>query len=575
MLISRALALAVIVSPCLLAADLLSQATPLPPPTRLPTPQSQPQFRSDVTLVPLDIRVVDKNGRPVTDLTAEDFTILENGKPQTLGHFATHAYTADASAAQLPGNRPRRASDAMELTGAENRRTFLLVLGRGRLTGPSHGMDAMLHLVNERLMPQDQVAVVAWNRATDFTTDHASIAIFLERFKKQHVGVELAIRQWETSLERVYGDGRLPTRVQKRVDAIFGGASAARSLDASVDATARIEEQARRISDGALAPSPANRLSPVDQTELNRSGGNLDDYLALSSQTVSDLHALYMGVEFLRHLAGEKHLVYLAEYGLSAPSMDDDRGIARRAADARVSLSFIHTGGLGSITTGQAARTITGMTGGQFFANRHKNASMDVDRIEEATRFVYALGYYPSPPIGDGRYRRVAVRVNRPGLTVLSRDGYFAKRDTGTFERKGMMIVTRVTSAAEFPRPIIDVALREVSAVRTGQDPGALLEVSVTIDLSRVAFDRVDGRNTAELEVAAFAVTGRQKTVGQSWQTLVLSYSDARLAQVRDEGLPHEVKFAVTGATGNVKDVKVVAYNYDADLVGSIIVKVK
>ena len=57
--------------------------------------------------------------------------------------------------------------------------------------------------------------------------------------------------------------------------------------------------------------------------------------------------------------------------------------------------------------------------------------------------------------------------------------------------------------------------------------------------------------------------------------SLVLSYSDARLAQVRADGLLHEVKFAVTGNVNEVKDVKVVAYNYDADLVGSMVVKVK
>ncbi len=432
----RAFALAVLVPACLLAADPQNQGpVPASPPIQVPAPQGQPQFRSDVTLVPLDIRVVDKEGRPVTDLKADDFTILENRRPQRLGHFSTHAYTSDPSAAQLPDNRPRRASDAMELTGAENRRTFLLVLGRGRLTGPGKGMDAMLHLVTERLLPQDQVAIVAWNRATDFTTDHASIATILERFKKSHIGVELAIRQWQTSLERMYGDGRWPARIQKQVDTIFGGAHAARSLDASVDATARIEAQARRISDGSIAPSPANRLSPVDQAELDRSGGSLDEYLALSSQTAGDLAALYMGVESLRHLAGEKHLIYLAEYGLSPPSMDDDRGIARRAADARVSMSFIHTGGVGGgITTAQVARTVTRMTGGQFF--------------------------------------------------------------------------------------------------------------------------------------------GRQKTVGHAWQTLVLNYSDARLAQRRTEGLPHQVRFAVTGDARDVKDVKVVVYNYAADLAGTIVAKV-
>ena len=40
-----------------------------------------PQFRSQTVLVPVDVRVIDKFGRVVTDLTASDFTVLENDVP--------------------------------------------------------------------------------------------------------------------------------------------------------------------------------------------------------------------------------------------------------------------------------------------------------------------------------------------------------------------------------------------------------------------------------------------------------------------------------------------------------------
>ena len=43
---------------------------------------------SRVDLVHFGVAVVDKQGKPVTGLKAEDFQILENGKPQTLKYFA-------------------------------------------------------------------------------------------------------------------------------------------------------------------------------------------------------------------------------------------------------------------------------------------------------------------------------------------------------------------------------------------------------------------------------------------------------------------------------------------------------
>ena len=48
----------------------------------------QPTFRTTVDLVNFGVAVVDKQGKPVTGLKAEDFQVLENGKPQSLKYFA-------------------------------------------------------------------------------------------------------------------------------------------------------------------------------------------------------------------------------------------------------------------------------------------------------------------------------------------------------------------------------------------------------------------------------------------------------------------------------------------------------
>jgi Ca-activated chloride channel family protein len=47
-----------------------------------------PVFRSRVDLVNLGVTVTDRKGNLVTDLTAEDFEIIEDGKAQTLRYFA-------------------------------------------------------------------------------------------------------------------------------------------------------------------------------------------------------------------------------------------------------------------------------------------------------------------------------------------------------------------------------------------------------------------------------------------------------------------------------------------------------
>ncbi len=47
----------------------------------------QPTFRAGVDLVTFVVTVVDKKGNLITDLTQDDFEIVEDGKPQTVGFF--------------------------------------------------------------------------------------------------------------------------------------------------------------------------------------------------------------------------------------------------------------------------------------------------------------------------------------------------------------------------------------------------------------------------------------------------------------------------------------------------------
>ncbi len=138
-----------------------------------------PAFRSRITLVPLDVRVVDLDGRPVTGLTRDDFTIVEDSERQTIAYFDAFGLTPEApGVATRPALRQRAGGPPTPQHG----RTFLIVLGRRRIQKPFNGIGAAVQFVRERLLPQDYVAVMAYNRATDFTTDHERIASVLERF---------------------------------------------------------------------------------------------------------------------------------------------------------------------------------------------------------------------------------------------------------------------------------------------------------------------------------------------------------------------------------------------------------
>src|ERR1041385_2877454 len=60
-----------------------------------PQPRQPPTIRSRTTVVPVDVRVIDASGKPVTNLTQQDFTVLENGVRQDVRFFDTHSLTSE------------------------------------------------------------------------------------------------------------------------------------------------------------------------------------------------------------------------------------------------------------------------------------------------------------------------------------------------------------------------------------------------------------------------------------------------------------------------------------------------
>jgi hypothetical protein len=183
--------------------------------------------------VPIDVRVVDTKGNPITDLKKGDFALRENGVAQQIQLFEAHAISAAHEPDTTPLLRTRAAVDAP--MQPPTRRIFLFAFGRGRLQAPDKGIDSVMAFVRDRLLPQDRVAVLAYNRATDFTADRAATLTTLVRFKKAHEKIEADIDLWFSSLRSQLGHVGLPAEIQKEIDAVFRGpgGAGARQLPAS------------------------------------------------------------------------------------------------------------------------------------------------------------------------------------------------------------------------------------------------------------------------------------------------------------------------------------------------------
>ncbi len=133
--------------------------------TAVPGGQAQgptPVFRSRVDLVEVDAYVTDSAGRPVTDLTADDFEVVEGGKRQTIAYF---------SRVNIPIERAEESSSSVaivepDVQSNDTNDGRLYIIAVDDLT-PANGLRMRAFLrqfVEQRFGPNDLAAVVLTGR---------------------------------------------------------------------------------------------------------------------------------------------------------------------------------------------------------------------------------------------------------------------------------------------------------------------------------------------------------------------------------------------------------------------------
>jgi VWFA-related protein len=494
-------------------------------------------------LVPVNVRVVDRAGKPATDLKQSDFTIVENGVPQVIRHFTLETLTP---ATAQPGARPG-VRKGISVT-PQGHRVFVFALGLGRLEGASKTITELLRFVRTRLLPQDQVAIFAYGRALPFTTDHQKVAEALERFKRVHedIDYEVGLQLGPTGMASLYGTRAISRKLQTKIDEML-------------------------LGPGATAPvaPAAETLMPTAFDELS-----LDDFMCASARTFDDLANLMALTEYLSRVEGEKHVLFVTEKGLQSPSDANDQALASMANDGRVSIYTLQAGGLlkAESTSGlnatheqalsfKSLRAMADLTGGLSAIT--EPSQVVVDRLDEVTRTGYLLGYRSSNAAWDGTYRTITVRVARPDVTVLYRHGYRRDAQVGGFDRRGFVTNDRLSAAVRFRREVDDIKVK-ASATRRG---GGSLAVEGKITLSRVKLEAADGARVGLLNIAIFCFDSGFNSTGAHVDTLQLKLTEEQFKQFQKSGLPFSIEFEAFRGTQNFRFI---VYDYGSDLVGRV-----
>jgi len=121
-----------------------------------------PVFRSRVDVVEVDAYITDSQGNPVTDLTADDFEVVEGGKRQTIAYFSPVNIPIERSEDRLTSV----AGVEPDVQSNDPREGRLYIIAVDELT-PANGLRMRVFLrqfVEQHFGPDDLAAVVLIGR---------------------------------------------------------------------------------------------------------------------------------------------------------------------------------------------------------------------------------------------------------------------------------------------------------------------------------------------------------------------------------------------------------------------------
>jgi VWFA-related protein len=488
------------------------------------TQPASPPFRAETALVTVDAVVVDREGQPVTGLRAEDFEVLDEGAPQKVEFFQPAAAVArDASmrrAAAAPASGGGRVATNVGVQ-ADAARSFVLLFDDVHLTREQGeaARRALLQFVETELTDGDLVSLVVpgsalrWHaRLPDGRDELLRIAKGLQGRVQPEPTFE-RITDYEAYRIHVFQDEPVALQVDRRWKnyRVLGREAPNLAADRG------FQPQERGGAAGIITQDIAIRAADV--------------YSRTMARNRVTLGALRSMVEALEAVRGRKSVVWLSAGLIEDQEQVDARLLRDAARRANVALYFVDARGLGagSAFAGaqfgspvdsrdigfanaqlelevQGTENLAADTGG--FAVRNANdLNGALARISRELSSYYLLGFQPRSAGAPGSYRRLEVRVNKAGLRVRARKGYFLAGLPAEAGRTSASVgAAALQRATESPYDLDSIPLR-VASYAFGQADAGKVRVSLALeaDLRAFSFAPQGGRlvDVLELRIAA------------------------------------------------------------------------
>jgi len=469
---------------------------------------SEYTFKTKTELVLVNVTVRDKNGNPVRDLKREDFTILEDNKPQQVLSFDlenTDAVlpTAATEAALLRPAQTQKAGavPSLETRPLKDRRLIILFFDLSAMEPDEidQATTAAQNYVDKQMVPADLVSVVSLGSTLsvnqDFTSDRALLKKALQSF---NLGAGNGFEEGSTGTTEGTAETGGSFTVDDTEYNIFNTDRRLQALRSIADKLASIDEKKSLI----YFSSGMDRTGVENQSQL-RSATNaaVRANMAIYTMDIRGLQAIVAGGE-----AQNASMRGTSPY--SGKSMSS-------AFDSNA-------------TTQETLVTLAGDTGGRAFLDSNDFGKVFTG-VQQDTSLYYLLGYHSSNAARDGRFRRITVRVNRPGVKIDFRRGYYAPADfqhSTRDDRERQLDEELASDLSTTDLPVYLSAAYFRLAERKFYVP-----VSVVVPGSQIPFTHNNDQDRATLDILGIVTDPEKRPVGQIRDTVKLALNASQLVQ--------------------------------------------
>jgi VWFA-related protein len=478
-----------------------------PPPPAVPAEVGEvPTFPAEVEQVTVDVVVTDKKHNPISGLSSADFSLEEDGVSQQIVSF--EAIELPAEPPDIPALPPPPLSTNVRQSvrrGAE--RTFIIVFDNIHLTPfrAHRAKDAVAAFLKTGVRSGDRVTLMAtvggawWS--TRMPDGREELMSLLKRLEGRRIPDSSPDRMSDHEAMRIhiYHDNDVMARVGRRFETYGVSGSSYR-------------DRGGAGFGGFGDPWVRGRASEI--------------YYAAATRNRLSLSLIIRMLEALGEAKGRKSMVLVSDGFIYDPNLPEFRDVVQAARRSNVAIYFLDTRGLGGMpayfsaefgapldtrdigsafleTQDEAAgaESLASDSGG-FSVKNSNDLSKGILRIAAESRVYYLLGYLPSNPARDGKYRKIKVRVNRKSIRVRARKGYYAPFDDTTIaDRDPEEVDPQIQQALDSPYELDGVPLRMTAYVFDETLLGkASVMVVADVDVREFGFEEKEGRLADTLE---------------------------------------------------------------------------